>query len=190
MPMNFDLEALRKQHDCKNYFETGLWDPREQVSSKVALGCGFDKVYCIEIQPDWVRLGNDVFKEHISSSRYNLFLDDSANMKKYLTADAFKNKTMFFLDAHVDNKQIKNYVKKCPLFHELDAISGLERKDNVILVDDLRIITKAFPWGEMSYGKVDFLQQIKNVILTINIDYKFTTLDGHVKDDILLAYVS
>ena len=28
MPIKFDLEALREQHDCKVYFETGLYDPR------------------------------------------------------------------------------------------------------------------------------------------------------------------
>ncbi len=41
MPINFDLEKLRIEHDCLNYFETGLWDPRTDVSSKKALACGF-----------------------------------------------------------------------------------------------------------------------------------------------------
>ena len=30
-------------------------------------------------------------------------------MKKYLSVDDFNNKTMFFLDAHVDNGNIHNY---------------------------------------------------------------------------------
>lgn len=34
MPVDFDLEELRKEHNCLNYFETGLWDPRGDVSSK------------------------------------------------------------------------------------------------------------------------------------------------------------
>ncbi len=25
MPISFDLEAIRKKHDCKIYFETGMW---------------------------------------------------------------------------------------------------------------------------------------------------------------------
>ena len=29
MPISFDLEALRKTHNCVHYFETGLWDPRD-----------------------------------------------------------------------------------------------------------------------------------------------------------------
>ena len=189
MPISFDLEDLRVKHNCVNYFETGLYDPRTNVSSKVALTCNFDKVYCIEIRKDWVELGNLVFKDYIATGKYNLYLDDSTNMKKYVMNDNLKHKTMFFLDAHVDNENINNYKKKCPLFDELEAIKSIERKDNVILIDDLRIIKNSFPWGEKSYGDIDFLQQIKNTILTINKDYKFDTLNGDVRDDILLAYI-
>lgn len=189
MPISFDLERLRVKHNCVNYFETGLWDPRQDVSSKLALSCGFDKVFCIEIRKDWVELGNEIFKEHITTGKYNLYLDDSTNMKNYVMADCFKNKTIFFLDAHVDNANIHNYKKKFPLFDELEAIKSIERKDNLILIDDLRIIKRSFPWGEKSYGDVDFLQKIKSFILTINKDYKFDTLNGVTQDDVLMAYI-
>jgi len=189
MPISFDLEELRAKHNCVNYFETGLWDPRDNVSSKMALSSNFDKVYCIEIRRDWVELGNDIFKEQIMTGKYNLYLDDSTNMKKYLMNDNFKNKTMFFLDAHVDNNNIQNYKKKCPLFDELAAINSIERKDNIILIDDLRIIKESFPWNELSYGNINFLERIKQTILTINKDYKFDTLNGYIQDDVLIAYV-
>jgi hypothetical protein len=189
MPISFDLEDIRVKNNCVNYFETGLYDPRTDVSSRRALLCGFEKLFCIEIRKDWVEMGNDIFKEHIITGKYNLYLDDSVNMKKYLMTDDFKNKTIFFLDAHVDNLNIHNYIKRCPLFDELEAIKSIERKDNVILIDDLRIIKNSFPWEEQSYGDIDFLDQIKKTILTINKDYKFDTLDGWVKDDVLYAYV-
>ncbi len=189
MPINFDLEKLRKEHNCINYFETGLWNPYDNVSSKQALAAAFDKVFCIEIREYWVDLGREVFKTEIASGKYTLILDDSTNMKQYVTGDVFNNKTMFFLDAHVDNINIQNYKKKCPLFEELEAIKSMTRNDNVILIDDLRIITTAFPWGESSYGNIDFLSQIKQKILSINSDYKFSTLNGHIDNDVLLAYV-
>ena len=189
MPIAFNLENLRKQHDCLNYFETGLWDPRCNVSSKQAIECNFEKIFCIEIREDWVNLGNDIFKEDIKTGRYNLYLDDSTNMKNYIMSNIFKNKTMFFLDAHVDNANIHNYKKKCPLFYELEAIKNIERKDNIILVDDLRILKGAFPWGESSYGNINFIDKIKEKILTINKDYKFETLNGHINDDVLIAYI-
>jgi hypothetical protein len=189
MPIHFDLEGLRTKHNCVNYFETGLWYAKDDVSSKKALRCGFDKVYCIEIRPDWVEIGNEEFKDEIMKGRYNLYLDDSSNMKKYVTTDNFKNRTIFFLDAHVDNYNIHNYKKRCPLFDEIEAIKSIERKDNIILIDDVRIIKTAFPWGEESYGDIDFLQQIKNTILSINQDYKFDTLDGVIENDVLIAYI-
>jgi hypothetical protein len=189
MPISFDLEELREQQGCINYFETGLWDPRTNVSSKQALLCGFEKVFCIEIREDWVKMGNEIFTQEISKGRYHLYLDDSTNMQKYTCTNTFKNKTMFFLDAHVDNTNIRNFKKRCPLFEELEAIKSIERKDNVILIDDLRIIRESFPWGEHSYGNINFLEQIKQKILTINPEYKFTTLNGHVPNDILLATI-
>ena len=188
MPIDFDLEKLRKEHNCLNYFETGLWDPRGDVSSKKALSCGFEKVYCIEIRKDWVLLGLEVFKEEIIQDRYHLILDDSTNMKKYVKGDDFLNKTMFFLDAHVDNTNIHYYQKRCPLFEELEAIKSIERKDNVILIDDLRIIT-THCWGETSYGEINFLEKIKEEILSINANYKFATLNGHIENDVLMAYI-
>ena len=98
---NFDIEELRLTYNCKNYFETGLFDPRCNVSVKQALKCNFNKVFSIEIRDDWVNLGKEIFKEDIQNGRLNLYLDDSANMEKYLTSDDFNNKTIFFLDAHI-----------------------------------------------------------------------------------------
>ena len=190
MPIKFDLEKLRQEHNCVNYFETGLYDPRrEEASSKKALKCNFNKVFCIEIREDWVELGQKIFKEDIKSGRYNLYLDDSTNMKNYLTGSHFKDKTIFFLDAHVDNSSIKNFKNRCPLLEELNGIASIERKDNIILIDDLRILKKAHPWGEKQYGNIDFLEQIKKNILSINENYKFSTLDGYIENDVLLAYL-
>jgi hypothetical protein len=73
MPINFNLKELKEKYNCVNYFETGLWDPQENVSSKQALMCGFDKVYCIEIRKDWVELGNVIFKTYIDKGIYHLY---------------------------------------------------------------------------------------------------------------------
>lgn len=191
MPIGFDMEKLRKKHKCKNYFETGMYDVRERedVSIKVALKCKFKKVFSIEIREDWVEIGKQVLTDEIKSGKCVVIHDDSTNMKKYLGHETFKGKTMFFLDAHVDNNNIHNYKYRCPLFDEIEAIGSLERKDNLILVDDIRIIKDSFPWGETSFGSVDFLEKIVEKILSINKDYKFTLLEGVIPNDVLLAYV-
>ena len=189
MTIDFNIEELRKQHDCINYFETGLWDPRSNVSSRQALSCNFENVYCIEIREDWVELGKKCFENEIKTNRYHLIRDDSANMKNHMNNENFKKKTMFFLDAHVDNSNIHNFKTRCPLFYELNAIKILDKDDHIILIDDLRLINKQFPWGETKYGNINFLEAIKQIILSINKNYKFKLLNGHVKNDILCAYI-
>jgi|UniRef100_A0A6C0M0A5 hypothetical protein len=99
---------------------------------------------------------------------------------------------MFFLDAHFDGgftSHQTNYKFRCPLFEELEGIRSIQRNDNIILIDDLRIIKNIFPWNEGSYGNINFLDKIKSTILTINKDYKFGTLNGEEEDDVLIAYI-
>jgi len=189
MPINFDLDKIRKKYNCINYFETGLWDPRTNISCKKALKLNFKKVYCIEIRKDWVDLGRKVFHDYIKSNKFVLINDDSNFISKYITNDDFKEKTLFFFDAHVDNINIKKYINKCPIFNELEAIKKLNRNDNIICIDDLRILKTPFPWGETTYGYINFVDKIKHIILSINPNYKFTTLDGYIKDDVLMAYI-
>lgn len=186
MPIHFNLEDIRQKYDCKYFFETGLYHGK---GSEKALTCNFDKNFCVEIRKDLVEDGKKKFKNEIENGRYTLYLDDSSNIKKYIVNKNFnENRTIFFLDSHVDNANISNYKHKCPLFDELEAISCIERNDNIILIDDLRIIKNAFPWGEKSYGNIDFLSKIKEKILSINSNYQFDTLDGHIKNDVLIAY--
>lgn len=191
MPFIFDLGQIRKQYNCKHYFETGLWDPTSDVSSKKALSAGFDTVHCIEIKDEWIESGKKIFENEISQGKYFLYQDDSCNMSKYLNNSFFTERTMFFLDAHLDHADLLKYdlKKKCPLLEELSAISKLERKDHIILIDDLRLITNNWAWNERSYGNIDFLQTIQDLITSINKDYKFTRLDGHVEKDVLCAYI-
>jgi len=190
MPLSSDLNELRIKYDCKVYLETGMWDPRTEVSLRKALRCSFDKVYCIELRDDWVALGNQVFNEDIKTNRLKIIHDDSVNLKNHIINNPdFNQRGMFFLDAHVDNSNIHNYQKRCPLFDELEAIKQLPRNDNIIMVDDLRIITQPFPWGETIYGNIDFFKVIKEKIIEINSEYNFTYLDGHIPNDVLLAYI-
>jgi len=187
MPINFDLETLRKKYNCNNYFETGLWDSNKDISIKKALLCDFDKISSIEIREDFIILGREIFKKDIENGKCNLYHDDSVNINKYLKYD--ENKTIFFLDAHVDNNNIHNYIKKCPLFEELKAIGNLKKKDHIILIDDLRYLKNPYPWGETSYGNINFLDEIKKNILSINEKYSFSTLNGVIENDVLIAYV-
>ena len=82
-----------------------------------------------------------------------------------------------------------NTIQEYSQFKFVLAIENNERKDHIILIDDLRIINVNFPWGETSYGNINFLEEIKTKILSINKDYKFSTLNGHIENDVLIAYI-
>ena len=205
MPISFDLEEFRKKHNIVNYFETGLYDVRFDVSCKKALNCGFKKLYSIELREDFVEIARLFLNSEISNGRLTLIRDDSSFLEKYTVNNPdFKEKTLFFLDAHVDNNVIKNYVTPCPVLRELEAISKLERKDHVICIDDVRILETLTPWGEtlgsqmtpvLQCNEVGFrnyqnhITHIMRRILTINKDYKFTFLEGQVEHDVLCAFV-
>jgi hypothetical protein len=189
MPIAFDLEKLRQQHDCEVYFETGLYDPREKVSIRDAINSTFKKIFSVEIRKDWVDMANEIFTQEITGGRLQLINDDSNFISKHLGDADFQMKTMFFFDAHVDNANIHTHINQCPLLNELTALKGLSRKDHVILVDDLRILKTPFPWNERSYGNLNFIDKIKELILEINPKYVFSSLDGHIKDDVLIAYI-
>jgi len=193
MPINFDLEKIRKEYDCLNYFETGLYDcVKFNVSSHTALKCNFNNVYCIEIDKKWIDMGNNVFQKEIKEGRYNLYHDDSSNMGKYLNNKTFEDKTLFFLDAHDITGKL-GAKQNCPLYDELNAIDCLNRKDNIILIDDLRVIKDKGGrdefWNDKSYGNIDHFNTLKNRILKINSNYKFKYLNGVCKDDVLLCYI-
>ena len=189
MPINFNLQELKEEHDCKIYLETGLFDPTCDVSCKKALSANFDKVYSIEIRSEFVESGKEIFKEYIDNDKLVLINDDSTNLLNYLNNDDFNKKTLFFLDAHVDNGDIKNFKRRCPLFEELQGIANLQRKDHVICVDDIRYLKEPFPWSEFSFGPIIFLDYIQNIILLINPKYKFKYLNGQIENDVLVAYI-
>ncbi len=191
MPINFDLEALRTDTGCVLYFETGLADPRRDVSCRKALAAGFRKVYSLELNPEWIELGRREFKDYLDCGVLKLIHDDSNNLGRYLNDQDFAERTLFYLDAHVDRPDVDKLqaMNRCPLLNELMAIGELSRKDHVICVDDVRKLRKPFPWDEKTYGNIDFLQATRDQITAINTRYRFKYLDGYKKDDVLVAWV-
>ena len=135
---------------------------------QMALDAGFKEIYSIEANVD-------CFK-HCVSRFYlrgvNFWLDDSANGLMDILYD-IDSKCTFWLDAHNENDY--------PVLAELEAISQHPIKTHTILIDDIRM----FPTDKNGLTE----QKIKDRILQINPDYKFSYEDGYVKNDILVAKV-
>lgn len=185
MPINFDLENIRKKYDCKIYFETGLYDVDNKNNSCCqATLCNFDKIFSIEIREDFVQKAKTKFS---NKQNVKIICDDSSNLNLYL--NNVTEKCLFFLDAHVDNSNIKNFKFRCPLFEEIKAIKNHHIKNHIICIDDVRILKNKNPWNEKQYGNINFLEEIQKNILSINSEYKFFYLDGFIKNDVLLCYI-
>ncbi len=193
MPMNFDLEAIRARFNCETYLETGLYDTRyEAISVRQALKSNFTKVYSVELLDCWIEVAraNEVLIPHLNSGRLTLIKDDSTNLKNHLVGDDFSKRTLFFLDAHVDNGMIRNFKTQCPLVQELDAIKSLNNPNHIILIDDVRCIKDKYPWGDASQGDCNWLDMIFKKLLEINPNYIFKYLNGHIENDVLMAFPS
>jgi hypothetical protein len=188
MPIEFDLESLRQKYSVVNYLETGLYDPRRNVSIRKALASDFRKVYSLELRKEWVTLGEKAFQKDLSRGRLTLLHMDSNDLQEVLVGNPdFEERTLFFFDAHVDNAEIHGFRNLCPLLHELQALECLTRKDHIICIDDVRILRHLHPWGEQSYGKIDFLSEIQKRILSLNSKYTFSYLPGYCADDVMIA---
>lgn len=193
MPFNTDLQKIKKDYKCNIYLETGLYKLSEKSSITKALDCKFDKVYSIELEKKWIDYATPQLSNYINDNKCILINDDSANLEKHIVnnKDFNEERAIFFLDAHVDNAEIKTPHRfKCPVIAELQAINKLKRNDHIICIDDIRIIKDSSPWGvwgETSYKNFyeEMIQQLKK----INIDYKFDFLKGVVENDVLIAYI-
>ena len=196
MPITFDLNLLASLHGTKVYLETGMYNPEDlTVSLNQAMVCeALQKVYSIELRTDWVNNALKKYKKEIEEHRLRVIEDDSNNLLAHIkgNGDFTRDKTLFYLDAHVDGaweQSGRPFVNRCPVFNELRAIQQLPRKDHVICVDDVRILKNPSPWFEESFGKVNFIEEIKSQILTINPEYQFVYLDGVIPGDVLCAFV-
>ena len=182
MPICFDLSLIKEENNCNIYFETGLWNVKQEETSLCkAIRLGFDKCASVEINSDFVDIAELKFATEINDGVLKLFRGKSESLATYLdemnlTED---DKIVFFLDSHGSGHG-------CPLVEELDAIKGLKRNDHIILIDDVRIIRDCC-WSDNRYSNESFENLLKEKLLDINPNYEFSFLNGHIENDVLYA---
>ena len=87
----------------------------------------------------------------------------------------------FFLDGHYSGEGTAYGIHEYPLLPELQHIKNHSIKNHTILIDDLRL------WK--NYDKELNLENVISLIKTINEQYEFFTMEGHVENDILVCMV-
>ena len=191
MPIYFDLESVRSQNNCVNYFETGTFDARHNIACKQAIDCGFTKVYTLDIVPEFGKfILPTYYTQRVATGSVVCITDDAVNIGAHLGGADFAERTLFYLDSY-NSETDTPYptAKHCPVLEELNGIAGAARKDHVICINDVKTLRQPYPYGETSYGDINFEERAKEIILTINPAYQFSYLQGEVADDVLMATV-
>jgi hypothetical protein len=187
MPICFDLNEQKQKYNCNIYFETGLWNvAREETSLCQALRLGFDKCASVEINGDFIDIARLKFGNEINQNKLKLYEGDSKKLAEYLEdlSPTDDDRILFFLDSHGSGYG-------CPLIEELESIKNLNRKDHIIMIDDVRIIRDCV-WGDPKYQQYrggGFEPILKEKIKEINKDYQFDYLKGYQDNDVLVCYL-
>jgi len=182
------IQEIYNETSAKAFFETGFYRGK---SFGTALSTGFEVVCSIELLERFAAPGRIEYAAAIAEGKAHIISDDSANLGKHLYLIG-NRKAVFWLDAHLDNgvaSAATRPVTASPLLLELDAIAQHERKDHVILIDDLRILEgrEHNMWG--SGNKPLTREVLEKKVLEINPQYVISYLDGHAPKDILYARI-
>lgn len=180
MSSTLSKEVLLKHKKNDIFIETGtLWGD----GVAVALECGFKKVISIEIDPERVVANSERFAKEIEEGRVELIEGDTFDVFEDIVTN-LEGSATFWLDAHWDNDGAPIGEYKCPLPFELDIISKSQFKTHTLLIDDRRLFgDKASTWGNTIDESAIYEQ-----ITAINKSYFITYEDGHVENDVIVAY--
>jgi len=179
--MSISKEVLKKYKGAsKAFVETGTY---QGGTVEAVLDMGFDEIHTIELAKHLYEAAAEKFKDN---ENVNCIFGDSIH-KVPEVLEKLDTQAMFWLDGHFSYGDTAFGENSVPLIEELDAIKKHHIKTHTILIDDIRLIGKRDPGIP---GWCDFtLRDLKKKCLEINKMYKFEMADGHIKNDILVAYI-
>lgn len=134
---------------------------------QVALLYSFAEIHSIEIEEDFYNQAEVNFK---SNENVFLYLGDSKDIIGKLCIQ-IKKPCLFWLDAHMELDS--------PIIEEIQSIIERDNNEDVIAIDDIRIVNQKVAWG-----KTVTLNQILSMLSAYNIKYYNSVND--IKD-ILVA---
>lgn len=165
-------EVFRK-YPNKYFIETGSY---EGDGIQNALKAGFREIYSIELSPHYYERVSDRFK---ALKNVHIIYGDSSCILRQLLEQIDAPAT-FWLDGHYSSGDTAKGNGNTPLLQELAAIREHPIKTHTILIDDIRC-----------FGTADFdfirLEEVIQLIKTINPNYLITYENGHVIRDVLVA---
>jgi hypothetical protein len=180
------IEHLTRFSKKFNFIETGTY---KGDTVQTAIEYGFNEVHSIEIEPNLFKECQNRFKDNKNVHIWN---GDSPDVLRENIIPSLKEPSTFWLDAHrsmaLQTPGSDKY-GRCPLLHELDAISESPIKNHLIIADDVRLFG-TIGWGYLK--KEDYIEKL----MKINPNYVLEYLDGGFsfgrqfpEKDILVAFI-
>jgi hypothetical protein len=169
-------KELLSKHPNRIFVETGT---QYGYGIEVAIECGFEKIYSIDIDSKYHFEATKKFEKEIEEGRVQLFIGDSATFLERILTKVNEPAT-FWLDAHADAGIIGK--STCPVTYELDQIAKHHIKTHTLLIDDRRMF--GVYWG-VGTSEQDVIDRVKQV----NPKYEFSYADGCEPNDIIVAKV-
>ena len=173
---NTILEKYKCNHSV--FIETGTY---KGGSVDIALECGFNKIYTIEISTQHKVLCENKFQNEIYSNKVELLFGDTIDVLPNII-NKLDQPCLFWLDSHFDIHADICGKFECPILQELDIIKSSGINSHTIMIDDLRIFKNQTEWGVGIY-----IKDIESKLKDINNQYQFFYENGWEENDILIA---
>lgn len=142
-----------------------------------ALNAGFKNIITVELAPHYYKHCVNRFQ---SNPDVHIYLGDTEDLLEGLISPINEPIT-FWLDGHNSGYDTAWGKHESPLMQELEIIKKHPIKTHTILIDDLRCWEKP----HYEFDKNDIVDFLKS----INPEYEIAYEDGHVKNDIVVAYI-
>jgi hypothetical protein len=167
------FEIIRQnKEDCDIFVETGT---EAGHTTSLASLFNFKELHTIELSKDWYDFSKEKF---LGNPNIHVHFGDSSEVLPQLLKTINK-KILFWLDGHYSGGNTAKGKKSSPLLEELEAIKAHDIKNNIILIDDIRLA--GTEW-------IPPLQDITKKILEIHQNYRFTFMPSSLSStDVLVA---
>jgi hypothetical protein len=143
-----------------------------------ALNAGFKNIISVELG---IKYYQKCYKKYVNNPYVHLYLGDTEDLLEGLISPINESIT-FWLDGHNSGHDTAWGKHESPLIQELEIIKRHPIKNHTILIDDMRCWKKP----HYEFDENDILALLKS----INPNYEITFEDGHIKDDIMVAYMN
>lgn len=171
---SYEFFAFFARNGARCFIETGTYTGG---GVSTGLRAGYEKVISIEAVSEFHLNCRKKFEKEIGDGRVELLLGDSGTVIGQLSPEG---PAVYWLDAHFQGVEAEFDADNCPLDQELDAIIKRGNPDDVVLIDDLRLLINPKAWR----GHNVEIERSLGRLMRAFPDHVAFFVDGHIPRDV------